>query len=1146
MVRGTDGKERVVPVEMARTVGELRTRLTQLGGKGTALPLCHEAGRPERCFAVTRKITVRLQSEESAFSAPAGLEEIERPSYAPGHLILEAADPLEALERVQDVDQLAGVDFAEVQLARQQQPRALPNDPLIGNQWHLKTSSGAFPNTDINVESAWGYSSSGGVRGSGVVIGVVDDGLQTSHPDLSAHVDTANDKDWNGNDGNPNPGAGDDHGTACAGNVGAVGNNGVGVCGVAPESTLVGMRLIAASASDSQEAEAMSYLPDYIDILTNSWGPDDTGDLLEAPGTLTTSAFANAASTGRGGLGTIITWAGGNGGDIGDNSNYDGYANNIHTIAVGALDSHGNQAAYSEPGANLIVVAPSSGDGPTLGITTTDRTGTNGYNTVSSASGGDYTNDFGGTSSATPVVAGVAALVLEKNPGLGWRDMQEILMASADKCAPADEDWITNAAGFHFNHKFGAGLVDATAAVELAAGWANLPESIEQTSSQTGLSMAIPDNDPAGVVTSFSMTGPEVRCEHVTLTLSASHTYRGDLAITLTSPSGTVSRLSEQHDDDNADYSSWTFSTVRNWGESSAGVWTLRVVDSAADDTGTLTAATLRIYGTPVGNPPPVVAITSPSDGAWISPGTSLTVRAAASDLDPDGSPGTVVSVEFFDGGNPLGTDLTPPFEWTFPPSLGEHVITAFATDSEGETTTSDPVSILVINRPPVVTAGELSIIGQAFADDPVSVEGVMASDPEQEEIALNYDWQRSSDGSQWVSSGDTDELLEANESRAGHLWRCSITATDGNSVSAVWLTSEVNLLRRPPTTAARGESFLYDGGLVLRGGDAILSRRAMIHEFSQGTEDPEEWVEILMLKAGSLRGWSLSGGSENVLQFTDSPSWDSIPAGTLIVVYNAAAKDGSLGGDDFDPGDGVMVVGSDEVSLFSGSWPGFDNAGDVVRLSDDSDVEIFALSYGSGSSSGPHFASVSLGQAAYFLGGDEAEIESAYSWVVTSSGISRGLRVPALLPIYYGGSWSSLPTGFTSSGLTTYGSSLGGDVDPGSAKFGSTGSSLVIEYGAPAERVSFHLKGNSGGSSPTSGTFVLEESTDGVGFTTVSSFIDTPADEASHEESLLPSSRFVRFRYAAKTSGNIQLDKLAILEASAVPVLQISPSAFA
>jgi hypothetical protein len=254
----------------------------------------------------------------------------------------------------------------------------------------------------VNVESAWNYGGSGGVKGTGIRVAVIDDGLQTAHPDLSPNVDTVNDRDWNGNDGDPNPGVGDDHGTACAGNVGARGNNALGVAGTAPEATLVGLRLTAAATTDAQEAAAMAWKNDLIQIKNNSWGPDDTGTLLEAPGPLTIAAFQTAVATGRGGKGTLFFWAAGNGADVEDNSNFDGYANRIETLAIGALDSLGERAAYSEPGANVVVCAPSDGNAPALGITTTDRTGANGYNTATSATGGDYANDFGGTSSATP------------------------------------------------------------------------------------------------------------------------------------------------------------------------------------------------------------------------------------------------------------------------------------------------------------------------------------------------------------------------------------------------------------------------------------------------------------------------------------------------------------------------------------------------------------------------------------------------------------------------------------------------------------------------------------------------------------------------------------------------------------------------
>ena len=85
------------------------------------------------------------------------------------------------------------------------------------------------------------------------------------------------------------------------------------------------------------------------------------------------AAFENDVSQWRGGLGNVITWAAGNGLHDDDNSNYDGYANSRHTIAVTAVTHKGEQSWYAEPGANILVAAPSDGDGE--GITTTDIEG---------------------------------------------------------------------------------------------------------------------------------------------------------------------------------------------------------------------------------------------------------------------------------------------------------------------------------------------------------------------------------------------------------------------------------------------------------------------------------------------------------------------------------------------------------------------------------------------------------------------------------------------------------------------------------------------------------------------------------------------------------------------------------------------------
>ena len=509
---------------------------------------------------------------------------------------------------------VVAADPAYAPVDRQQQKRFVPNDPLFSQQWHLQNTGqqAGTSGEDARVTTAWDS-----VKGTGVVIGVVDDGLQYTHPDLAPAYRADLSYDFNGNDADPLPSTGDDHGTAAAGVAAARGNNGIGVSGAAPGASLAGIRLISAVTTDQQEANGLTYKPQDIDIYSNSWGPNDDGATLEGPGSLTRAAMGNAVQTGRGGLGSIYVWAAGNGLDANDNSNYDGYANSRYTIAVAAVDNSGKQSWYSEPGANILVTAPSSGGTTTTagaGITTTDRTGADGYNVSASASPGNlsdrnYTNDFGGTSSATPLVSGVVALMLEANPNLSWRDVQHVLANSARRNDPTDAGWSQNGAGTWVNHKYGFGVVDATAAVNLAKTWTNVGAEVSATSGVITVGQAIPDNNLTGITSSFTM-GADIRVESVEIVFSATHASRGNLQVVLTSPSGTQSVLAEKHADTGDNYSGWTFSTVRDRGESSRGTWTLTVSDRTAGTSGTFGSWAMNVYGTAMPALPGTQAIT--------------------------------------------------------------------------------------------------------------------------------------------------------------------------------------------------------------------------------------------------------------------------------------------------------------------------------------------------------------------------------------------------------------------------------------------------------------------------------------------------------------------------------------------------------
>lgn len=505
-------------------------------------------------------------------------------------------------------------------------------DPLFTNQWHLNNTT--FTGEDIKVIPVWNTCGTGNTcRGEGIRIALVDDGLEIKHEDLSANVATGFSYNYVDNTNDP---TGGEHGSSVAGVVAARDLNGLGVRGVAPRANLVAYNFLAASTvSNAADAEIRG-TPD-VHIYNNSWGPPDGQGALAASDSLWNIAIAYGLVNGRGGKGSIYLWAGGNGaaGDrvdpassnycptCVDNSNYDGYANHHGVIAVCAVGSNGLAAYYSEAGANLLLCAPSSDT--TIGITTTDRSGALGSNASGAPDYPDlnYTNAFGGTSSATPTVAGVVALMLQANPNLGWRDVRKILADTARVNNPLDSgpsgpEWTTNGAGYPVNHRYGFGVVDATAAVTAARTWTNLgPElsytSAFSTSTSAGPSNAIPDNNTTGISSSINVTGSGItKIETVEVTFSANHPRSGDLEITLTSPMGAKSILATRHDCVGGNtgcsaYSGWVFSSVRHLNETADGIWSLTVKDLAPPAppasiftdvyTGTFQSWRLKIYG---------------------------------------------------------------------------------------------------------------------------------------------------------------------------------------------------------------------------------------------------------------------------------------------------------------------------------------------------------------------------------------------------------------------------------------------------------------------------------------------------------------------------------------------------------------------
>ncbi len=819
--------------------GQVRTFETVAEAGSVAL---YESGRVRKASArrvVTPEVLVRLENPAAAaaMAAQCGASAWRAAPVLTDAVILTfPGKDGEALPAAEVLRSIKGVRSAEPLLARQQVKRWIPNDPYFaysgtnaGYQWHLNNTgqNGGMPGIDINVSGVWDN-----WRGSGMRIGILDDGLQTAHPDLSPNCDTVNDYDWNGGDNDPSPGSFDTHGTCCAGVAAGRGNNGAGICGAAPEAMLVGLRLIATASTDATESAAFLHRSDIIQVKSNSWGPDDTGDVIEGPGTLAAAALADAAANGRGGRGTITFWAGGNGLGRGDDSNFDGYANSIYVIATGALSNSGTQANYSESGANLLIVAPS--DGGSQGISTSDVTGSAGYN---SGGGGnfasaDYTNDFGGTSSASPLAAGVAALLLQSNPNLGWRDVKEILIRSATQIHAGDAGWFTNAAGFHFNDKYGAGLINAGAAAALATGWSNLGPLISQTMSADG-GVAIPDSSTAGAVKTFTFTAAqETRVEQLALSVNITHARRGQLQVELTSPSGTLCKLARPRPDNGAGLV-WTFTTPQFWGETPQGVWTLRVKDTVNGNSGTLNSAGLTLYGTGTSGAP---SITSGGSGSGQT-GRSFSFQATAAN-----TPGEWTAVPL-----PPGLDIgtASGLITGTPTAAGVYPVTLTATNAAGSgsatltiTITAPPPGMAKALDAPALAftvsgvpwfsevttthdgmdaaqSGVISDNGTSVIETTVAVSGpVVVSFWWQVSSELNFDFLRFSvDGAEVRAISGT-----VNWTRAGHLlsagshtlrWSYEKDSSGAGGLDAAWLDSiSVQSAIVPLTAAGLGTGF--------------------------------------------------------------------------------------------------------------------------------------------------------------------------------------------------------------------------------------------------------------------------------------------------------------------------------------------------
>lgn len=522
-------------------------------------------------------------------------------------------------------------------------PALTPGDTLYGDQWHL-TRMG-------DIETIWDE-----YGGQGVHVGIYDDDVEYTHPDLAANYDVGSQltislygSDWLLDALEPAL-SGYAHGTSVAGLI-AAGNNGFGTVGVAWGSTITGVPIFTGMADINNSFDgfvAALDQADHFDIISNSWGatPIFWQDALPQNDAIN-AGFLHAVENGRGGLGTIVVKAAGND-DM--NANGDGADTTHATIIVGAYDFTGDAAYYSNYGANLLVSAPSSGDARTFfeypgqnidpGIVTTDLTGANGYNLIGDGihyTADDYTDQFGGTSAATPIVSGVVSLMLDANSNLGWRDVQNILAYSAHEIGsgvggtPTESEnfeWFYNGAdnwnggGLHFSQDYGFGSVDAYNAVRMAEVWSlfGAPQtSVNESSFTSSLTSSTTIQDVKNTDIKFDFSGSAFDVEFVDVAIDLQHSSileevvlnfgtihslniktLADLAIQLISPDGTIVELADFNRDvvvqDGVLHINLGANAFR--GEDANGTWTLRISDPwAGNGSGSIDSATVTLHG---------------------------------------------------------------------------------------------------------------------------------------------------------------------------------------------------------------------------------------------------------------------------------------------------------------------------------------------------------------------------------------------------------------------------------------------------------------------------------------------------------------------------------------------------------------------
>ena len=533
---------------------------------------------------------------------------------------------------------------------------AVNGDPLRTYAWHLTNTGqstfatfGGTPGVDINVKELYKE----GITGSGVRIAVSDTGVELAHDDLhqntisGAHRDYSLPSPYSTSDPTPT----DFHGTAVSGIINAMGWNNFGSIGVAPEAKFAGFQFLNSSqgtsimihqASGNFDVFNFSY-GDY--ILEDMQSDDSYIDQLRYNTQTEDKIYVKAA-------GNEFIALGDGGVCASHNANFPFENETPFIIIVGAVHADGGKSSYSNAGSNIWVSAPGGEDGEGYGpgiITTDLPTCFKGLSKAGVSTSNDfeynhalnlkcdYTALMNGTSSATPIVTGVIALMKQANTNLKMRDIKHILALTSKQidvthsssvnyygnshpsnrfgsCTANlnlaghtyEQGWVENTAGFKFNNFYGFGLIDAKAAVDMAKNYSSYLPSLIETNPNFNIAgfrsspnAAIIDHNKAGLEDTISVPNNFI-LETVQVKVNVTHPRSGEIGVELTSPSGTKSILMNINNSllfDNDSNLNITLSSNAFYGESSQGDWTIKIIDGRSGNQGTLNRWDLNLLG---------------------------------------------------------------------------------------------------------------------------------------------------------------------------------------------------------------------------------------------------------------------------------------------------------------------------------------------------------------------------------------------------------------------------------------------------------------------------------------------------------------------------------------------------------------------